>query len=264
MMPLLQLGPNGLSAYNLFNALAFCAALLCNFCFLGREYALLEHHPFLFRFKKAADAKQEFALLYLIVFTVVQFVFGVIWSGLWGSVTKISLADYFGTAVWSPIFPFLFFLLLRIDPVKQMDLIAPAYAASLILFKIACFFAGCCHGKPWQYGLYFVKREQYEFPSQLLEAFTALLILIVLVALVRKGRLVGRIYPTYLILYSTTRFFTEFTRANEVVWLGLQFYQLQCIGGVLIGLLAFWLLTKFGPGLSARFTYAPADPPSAS
>lgn len=253
MIPELHIGAHTVSSYVLFNQLSFCAILICNFCYVHREYEIIKNHPLISRFSMFQKAPLEITIVIIILLSILTNRVQGVCNGFWSQVTDVR-ANYFGNVLWAPILLFLLFILLRIDPVRQMDFLTPSCAMALVFYKLACFFGGCCQGKEWEYGVYFVDRQRYEIPCQLIEAFWAAAIFVVLVWLIKKQRFTGRQFPLYLILYSGTRFFSEFLREGEVVLWGLQLYHLQCLAGVALGIVELLLLKKYAPAISAYFS----------
>ena len=234
----LYIGTLELSSYSLINASAFFVAIACNL--LTYRHVCLPH------------TKRKNATLILIC--ACQIGLGALCNSLVGTITPGVVANYFGTAMISPFLIALVLILMRLNPLRHLDRFTPSYALVLVVFKIACFMHGCCEGKPTKFGLYYPYNGQYEFPSQLLEAFVALIIFFVLLHLARRQRRApGLMFPLYLILYSATRFFTEFTRANEPVIWQLQPYHLFCLAGVLLGVLEWVVLSKYGAKLDKYF-----------
>lgn len=102
-----------------------------------------------------------------------------------------------------------------------------------------CMFPGCCQGYPSSWGLYNIVTEDIRFPSQPLEAILAWIIIFYLLARGKKRNYVadGREYPIMLVLFGSTRFWCEFLRDNDKLWLGcsgLAFHALfmAVVGGV--------------------------------
>lgn len=164
-------------------------------------------------------------------------------NGVFGNLFHTG-ANYFGMMAAGPLLVLLACLLLRIDPLAQMDLITPGYPLALIFTKIACYVTGCCRGFAWEYGIYNPSTKMTEFPAQLLEAAVALALFIFLISCKRKMKK-GTVFPIYLIVYSATRFFTEFTRCEPRIFMRLKMYQFLCIGGVIIGLLEYLLVCVY-------------------
>lgn len=154
-------------------------------------------------------------------------------------------ANYFGTLLFIPYILVLVCWLFRLDPLAQIDLIAPAYALALVPVKIACFFAGCCTGFVTEHGMYNAQTGLVEFPAQLLECVAALGIFIFLITW-KKKLTPGTRLPIYIIIYSAIRFVTEFTRGQEIVFGGLKTYQILCIIAIAIGFVQMFLVQKYG------------------
>jgi len=168
-------------------------------------------------------------------------------------------ANYFGLILFIPYILLLFCFLIQIHPLKQIDLITPAFPLALTISKLACFFTGCCRGIPTNFlGLYNHNSGLIEFPVQLLEAGIAFLIFIFLMFFIKKAK-IGTIFPTYLIIYSATRFFSEFLRCEPNVFLGLKTYQLLCIIGIVIGIIELILVNKFRNKINNKFKSKPLE-----
>jgi len=143
-------------------------------------------------------------------------------------------ANYFGLLFFAPILELVVCLVLRIDPLAQMDLITPAYPLALIFVKIACYTADCCKGVAWIEGF----SAPIIIPVQLIESAAALLLFIFL--MLYKGKMKkGTVFPIYLMVYSAVRFFTEHFRCEPKVFLGLRTYQLLCLAGIAVGVLEY-------------------------
>ena len=162
-------------------------------------------------------------------------------------------ANYFGKLYHIPFLLVAICILFWVDPLKQIDLITPAYPLALVIAKLACFCQGCCRGIEWAGGLYNHSSERYEFPVQLVEAGLALLIFIFLMFWRDKAK-PGTMFPTYLILYSATRFFSEFLRHEENVFGILKTYHILCIIGVIVGIVELLIALKFGKDISDLFS----------
>lgn len=160
--------------------------------------------------------------------------------------------NYFGIMLSIPFIMFFICYLLGINPLKQMDLITPAFPIALYFSKLACFCCGCCRGVQWDKGLYNYNSDLVEFPTQLLEAVLALLIFFILIYLRGKVK-IGTMYPIYMILFCVTRFFSEFTRVEEKVIGYFNTYQILCVFGLVIGLLEYSTMHKYGQSFSDSF-----------
>lgn len=161
-------------------------------------------------------------------------------------------ANYFGKLYHIPFLLVAFCILFWVDPIKQIDLLTPAFPLALVVSKLGCFCQGCCGGIEWEYGLYNYAHDRVEFPIQLLEAGLALLIFIFLLFWRDKAK-PGTMFPTYLILYSATRFFSEFLSNKENVLGILKTYHILCIIGVVVGIIELVIALKFGEKISKFF-----------
>ena len=178
----------------------------------------------------------------LLVFTLQYYVTGN-FNTLFGNLVGTG-ANYYGLMFFAPPLVIALCFLLKIDPLAQMDLVAPAYPLALVFVKIACFTAGCCSGVRWIYGVYNPVTRWIEFPVQLLESAVALLLFVFLLLIKRKLKK-GTVFPVYLMTYSALRFFTEFLRAEPEVLLGLKTYQILCIVGIFVGALEYYAARKY-------------------
>lgn len=90
--------------------------------------------------------------------------------------------------------------------------------------KIGCFMAGCCHGIQCdsKWGVVFTNPQSVAFPLnvtvypvQLWDASVILIIAAFLIFLRRKKQFDGQFFLIYAIVYSVTRFFTEYYRGDD-------------------------------------------------
>ncbi len=105
------------------------------------------------------------------------------------------------------------------------DMFAPGIALGHVIGRMGCVMAGCCWGRPTAlpWGITFTDPFAAAnvgtplgvalHPTQLYEAGTELIILLLLLAAERKGRpFPGRTFWGYLLLYAISRFAIEFFR----------------------------------------------------
>lgn len=241
---------NNIEAYTFLNNIAILAVFLFNFLnysakkkILGRGSAAL--------IKKLPEGKSIRAMLYRVVIIGIEiFIVSYAQYKLLGPLTVVfgdlfgTGYNYFGGIFLTPVLVAIVCFILGIDIFKQIDLIAPAYPLALTISKIACFCAGCCRGFECSYGMYNYKTEAVEFPVQLVEAGLAFIIFIFLL-LRRKKAKEGTLFPTYLILYSATRFFSEFLRIEENVFLILKKYHILCLVGIAIGFIELYVVKNY-------------------
>ncbi len=166
-------------------------------------------------------------------------------------------ANYFGLLATVPIVSFVMSSILMVDPLKQTDITMMSIPLSLFFVKLGCFCQGCCHGIPWQYGLY--SQSPYhpgkQVPVQLIEVLWVVLIYIFLLKYRKKAK-PGTIFPMYVILYCSTRFFSEFLRREENVFWILKTYHILCLIGLAVGILLYLIATLYGKNIQAIFEKA--------
>ena len=125
-------------------------------------------------------------------------------------------------------------LLFRLELLQTLDFCAPCVASIISFMRFGCFCAGCCGGIMCTVGTY-----SFRWPTQLIEGFGDLAILMYLLAAEKKGHCKGRLYPMFLVLYGVLRFFVEFVRETPKELWALsegQWLSLLCIiiGGSLV------------------------------
>ncbi len=243
--------------YYIFVSLGTFFVLLWNFCQIKKMKQL----PGKFS-KKIIDfteAKNEkipirtiLAVIEILILTFFSYYYAGTYNVWFGKMLDMG-PNYFGTALIGPFFMAVACFILGIDIIKAYDLIAPSYAFGLIAAKIGCFCAGCCRGNEWEHGLYNHQSDRLEVPVQLIETGLALIIFIFLI-LIRKKAKSGTLFPTFLILYSSTRFCSEFLRHEPAVLYGLKLYQWCCLAGVVFGVIFLVIALLFADKLSRFFT----------
>lgn len=183
----------------------------------------------------------ETAILSYVAWYTTQF------NGAFGAAFQTG-GNYFGLLTVTPIFITFVSLILFINPAKQMDIFTLCMPMFLFFVKIACYVTGCCWGIPWEHGLY--NNHPYhpgkQVPVQLIEALLGLVIFVFLLWYKKRAK-PGTMYPVYLIVYSFTRFFSEFTKDDYPDVLGpLKMYHLLCLTGIIVGFLLLLVIKLYG------------------
>ncbi len=130
--------------------------------------------------------------------------------------------------------------------VKTGDTFALPVAVAVAIGRVACFFGGCCYGRPTSlpWGVSFSTATQDpdipRHPTQLYEASFHLTMAVILVWLARRGQMRGQLVKFYIVTYLFYRFATEFIRPEEKLWLGLTGYQWAAIA-MLPLFVALWI-----------------------
>lgn len=111
---------------------------------------------------------------------------------------------------------------------KRGNLFAPAIAIGVAIGRIGCFLRGCCYGKPTNlpWGVDFGDRI-LRYPTQIFESLFMLAMFIYLESIKnRKDIKPGQLLKILMVSYFTFRFFIEFIRAQDVVFLALTGFQI--------------------------------------
>ena len=108
-----------------------------------------------------------------------------------------------------------------------LNLVAPGYAIFHVFGRIGCFFAGCCYGKPadWGFALW-SEPEVLRIPVQLIES--GFLLCLVFILLIREKTGKADLFIIYIISYAVFRFFIEFWRGDTIrgIWWGFSTSQI--------------------------------------
>ena len=145
--------------------------------------------------------------------------------------------------IWMPLIAWPFFKWMKVKFLRGCDFIAPCVCLTMFVSHIGCIFPGCCNGYECpSFGIYNVGTQTYVFPVQLFEAFTALLVVLIVVLRANKKHFVsdGRSYPLMLMLYGSTRFLWEFARDNEKILHNISVLALHAAFMTLVG--AVWMI----------------------
>ena len=108
------------------------------------------------------------------------------------------------------------------------DLFAPGIALGYMVGRLGCLMAGCCFGKPTDVAWAVTFTDPIAnlnvgtplntplHPTQLYEAAAGLIILVLLLAIERRGRsFPGRTFWLFVLFYSISRFIIEFYRGDD-------------------------------------------------
>lgn len=231
--------------YDFFNNVSMFALLFINFLYykqkknsLSRIASNLSAHYT--KINKYPNVETIFTIVEILLVSFFQYVVGSAFNRTFGTMVGTG-ANYFSMLLLSPIAVAVLCFFIGADTFKQIDMITPAYPFTMIFVRLACFCEGCCYGMVSPFGLYNHSTNQVEFPVQLLEMVVVAAIFAFLM-LWRKKAKEGTMFPTYLILYSATRFFTEFLSGEKKIFYVFNTYHMLCIAGVLIGILYLFVV----------------------
>ena len=194
--------------------------------------------------QQKSDSTENIIIAFEIIFiSFFQFVLSGSMNSVFNDIFDTG-ANYFGLLFSAPFFVAIICFILGEDFYKTFDLITPAYPLALIFTKLACFCSGCCRGFECSFGLFNHKTNALEFPVQLVEATLACIIFIFLIHK-RKNAKEGTMFPIYLIVYSSTRFFSEFFRHEEDIFWILKKYHFFCLAGIVLGIIEYFITVKY-------------------
>lgn len=123
--------------------------------------------------------------------------------------------------IWLPVFVIPMAKILKLDINKCLDFVSPCLCINHGLAHIGCIFEGCCHGYPFQGGIYNTKLQQELFPNQLVEAGAALVIAFLIARRNHKRdyQVDGLSFPIMLMMFGYSRVIFEFFRDNAEPYL---------------------------------------------
>ena len=263
MLQSVTLFGNTIMLYNPINTIAELSMILLMFLFI-REYKAFCTFPVLIgRYMHKNEKKNPLFLSFLVAVEII--VYFMLCFALSKFIIPYISALFLGDRsdnffLFIFVIPIAFFIfssiLFRLPPLKFWDFTVPSVNLALILFKIACFCAGCCYGIGYDgpLSVFNCKNNRNELPIQLIEAGEAVIILIILFILKKRKKKVGTMYPTFMLLYSGMRFVSEFWRDDyPAVWGRLTGYHIQCIIGFILGVIYLLVVLKWGERINAYF-----------
>jgi len=132
----------------------------------------------------------------------------------------------------------------KLSFMEMADLFSPFVALAHSIGRIGCFFNGCCYGLASKFGIFFISHETILIPAQLIASFLLLMLFIYLRILQSRNNLPGKVFASYLILYSLIRFCLEFVRGDSLrIYFGLTIFQIFSIAFFVFGLSIYsWLI----------------------
>ena len=144
--------------------------------------------------------------------------------------------------VYAPLICILAAKLLKIPSRKIIDYVAPSMALQQVIGHFVCPFVGCCNGYACSWGIWHPAVNSRVFPIQWVECLVALFIVLYLLRMAKQEKYMGtgKVYAMFLLTFGGTRFFLEFLRDNEKLFLGISGLALHALFMVLVG--TVWLM----------------------
>ncbi len=142
------------------------------------------------------------------------------------------------------------FLRLTHQPLlPYLDVAILGIGSFLAFGRIGCLLVGCCHGRPWRWGVCYNSEHAAAgfapcyvgvplFPVQALESLWALCIVAVGTTMILRGGVSGSALTWYVIAYGAARFCLEFLRGDGRPYL-LGFSEAQWISLILMTLVVY-------------------------
>lgn len=225
MLPKLTVAGYTLSMYSVFDTLAGLTLLLY---ILSQTKKYREYLPAAISDQRKRTA---FSFFQLLIMSLIFYRLLLLLNHTFADWFTQGNGNYYGNLTAWLLVMTLFPIIFKVSPLKTMDLLSPGLPICLFVAKLACFFHGCCSGFElfgyWYFNRYTIK---FEFPVQLVESLVALALFVFLRWYQKRNRILGSVFPVYLILYSASRFLTEFLRADLPNVLGpLDAYQIMSI-----------------------------------
>ena len=237
MLQEITVAGNTLSMHSVFDALGILI-LLIYILLQSRKYC--EHLPSVTRDKRK---RTDFAFLLLLSMSILTLGLIATLNRAFADWFTHGNANYYGNLTAWLIGMTLLPIMFKVSPLKTMDLLSPGLPLCLFFAKFACFFYGCCSGFEMPGSWYFnQKTGRCEFPVQLVEALVALVLYVFLRWYQKQNKILGSVFPVYLILYTASRFLTEFLRADLDNILGpFDAYQIMSIAYMFLGAILLYM-----------------------
>ena len=146
--------------------------------------------------------------------------------------------SYFGGLIGLAIVTYYFCKKYKFNFFHLTDLLVVPLSIGQAFGRIGNFINGELYGTPTSLplGVQFPIDEIYRHPTQIYQFLTSAFIFVILWFNKDKFKQ-GQLFALYLIMYGTFRFFTEFLRAEIVMWIGpLTLSQIFCIPTVIVGI----------------------------
>ena len=167
-----------------------------------------------------------------IVGTVGTFLMYYVENQCWGGLS------FYGAVFLVPAVFLIVAPILRITYSKAMDFCAVGECVMLALMKVHCMMGGCCLGRTL---FEMSDGTVIRFPSRLVEMAVAIILFAILFGFSRKRLKRGGLYPWYMLMYGSTRFFLNMLRE---VWVEktmlLPFGNIWSLCAIVVG--SAWLL----------------------
>ena len=121
-----------------------------------------------------------------------------------------------------------------------LDILVLGLGACLACFRVGCLTVGCCHGRPFNFGICYGEKHAKAgftsyytglklFPIQAVELLWVIGIVLVGINLLLKNPSPGSVFAWYIVAYAAGRFYFEFLRGDPGRLFFLEFSEAQWI-----------------------------------
>lgn len=193
--------------------------------------------------KRYGISRVKGILLTVMVYAMsVGWMFVLYWffTGVWGGNNIVRIF------IWVPVFTLPVSKLLKLDWMTSCDFISPCLCINHGIAHLGCIFAGCCRSYPFENGVFNPALGIKTFPIQPIEALIAIGIAIYIILREKKKchKADGLSFPIMLMLFGYSRFFLEFARDNDKLFLHISELALHALLAGIVGTVSFIVIKK--------------------
>ena len=130
-------------------------------------------------------------------------------------------AVFYGGLIGGVLVAFMYLRRHKLSIPDYGDAASPAIPLFHFFGRMGCFLSGCCFGVEWEGGVVYhysmieICNGVPRFPVQLIEAILNLLLFVLLLWMLQKGKMKGKLLPLYFSIYPVYRFILEYFRGDE-------------------------------------------------
>jgi phosphatidylglycerol:prolipoprotein diacylglycerol transferase len=156
---------------------------------------------------------------------------------------------FYGSVICGLIVDLLYLKIKKIPFWKAMDCMGFGFGPGIAVARVGCFLNGCCYGTPCSSLIGFQSRlagPGYYHATQLYESISCLVAFYIVLNFSKKRHThYGQLCLSFLSLYAFFRFFIEFIRAENPVFLfGMTLSQNISIGIIVVSIIIWKIITK--------------------
>lgn len=194
--------------------------------------------------------KYKIGIVKAFFITLIQNIIGVVWMNFYSKLLvgfdSSTTTNAVKMLIFIPLFLYPISLVFKTGWRRTCDFMAPSRALFFGISKFACLFTGCCAGYECAFGIYNPAVKAVCFPAPLLEAFVSLAIMVVLLIIAKRNeyKATGLLMPLLLILFGSTRFFLEFARSGEKLWLGCSDLSFHALFMIIVGIIMYVIIKR--------------------